>query len=115
MGRRAEAVDPEAAAFRQARPAQGSIADDPRAEQGRGLLVVEGVGQPVGVVLVDDRVFGVATVVVPTREARAQAEVLVTTTAEPAHTAGVAEPGDPGTFAGSEAGCSLSDGVDHTD
>ena len=104
VGGGAEAVDARAgrrsgsAARRSAR-----IADDARAEQGRGLVVGEPLGQPVGVALVDDRVLGVAAVGVPAGEARVEAQVLVAPAAEAAAPAGVAQPGDADPLADREA------------
>jgi len=47
--RRAEAVQPEPPARRHLAPAQGAIADDAGAEQGRGIGVGDGIGQRVGI------------------------------------------------------------------
>ena len=83
---------------------EGAVPDDPGAQEGRRLLVVERVGQRVRVGLVDDRELRVAPVVVPPGEARGHAEVLVPSSAEPAGTAGVAEPRDADAIAEGEAG-----------
>jgi hypothetical protein len=68
VGRSSEAVDPEPPARWQGRPAQRAVADDAGAQQGRRVPVVEGLGQPVGVALVDHGRLGVAAVRVPTGE-----------------------------------------------
>ena len=67
MGRPAEAVDAEPTALGNVGSAQGAIADDAGAEQRRRLDVVEAIGQRVGVVLLDQRVVGVAAVEIPAR------------------------------------------------
>ena len=76
VGRAAEAVDAEPPALGEVGAQQRPVADDARAQQRRGLDVVERVGQRVGVVLVDHGVLGVAAVEVPAGEARVDAEVL---------------------------------------
>ena len=53
VGGATEAVDAEPASVGQVGPPQGAVADDPGAQQGRRLHVVEPVGQRVGVGLVD--------------------------------------------------------------
>ena len=66
----AEAVQTEAAPGRHVRADQGPIADDPGAEQRRGLLVVDAVRKPVRVRLVDQTGVGVPAVDVPPGEGR---------------------------------------------
>ena len=103
VGGGAEAVDAETAAGRQLGPAQRPVADDPRAQQRRRLLVAEPVGQPVGEALVDDGVLGVAAVGVPAGEPRGDAQVLVAAPAEAAASARVPQPGDADPLADLEA------------
>ena len=73
----AEPVDAEPAAGRHRRAVQRAVADDAGAQQRRGLLVVDGVGQPIGERLVDHAGIGVAAVEVPAGEPRVLAEVLL--------------------------------------
>ena len=104
VGRAAEAVHPEAATVGHRGALEGAVPDDPGAQEGRRLLVVERIGQRVRVGLVDDRELRVAPVVVPPGEARGHAQVLVPSSAEPAGTAGVAEPRDADAIAQGETG-----------
>ena len=113
--RRTEPVDAEPPAAWQARSSKRSIPDDPGAEQRRGVLVVEPVGQRVRVALVDDGPFGVAAVVVPSREPGRDAQVLVAAHAEATHAAGVAQPRDPDAVADREPRRARAARVDSTD
>lgn len=58
----------------------------------RSLAIGELRRQAIGEALVDPRVLGVTAVGIPAREARIDAEVLVAADAEPARTAGSAQP-----------------------
>ena len=88
----AESVDPEAAARRHGRAFQRPVPDDARAQQRRGVLVVDGLGQPVDKRLVGDARVRVAAVDVPAGEPRCHAQVLGAATAEPARPVRAAEP-----------------------
>ena len=98
----AEAVDPQPAADGQLGAAERAVADDPRAQQGRRLLVREARREPVGEVLGHGDEFRVAAVAVPAREHGGEAEVLFSAQAEAAGAAGPAEPGHPDPVAGGE-------------
>ena len=76
------------------------------------MLVVEHLRNGVGVALVDDGVLRVAAVVVPTREARRHAQVLVVATTEAADPAGPPKPRDPHPVAHGEAVAPLAQGID---
>ena len=94
VGGGAEPVDAETTTGWQLGALQRPIADDPRAQQRSRLLVREGVRQSVRVPLVDHRGLRVASVGIPTREARAHAQVLVAPQAESTATVGMPEPSD---------------------
>ncbi len=72
----AEAVDAEPSPLGQAGPAQGPVADDPGAEQRRGVVVGDRRRDAVGEALVDDGQLGEAAVGVPPGEGGRGAEVL---------------------------------------
>ena len=74
VGAGAEAVEPEA--LRVAGHPQRAVADEPGAQQRRGLEVAEALGQREGVARVGHRARRVAAVAVEAGEARALAEVL---------------------------------------
>ena len=116
VGGAAEPVDPEAAAGAKARPTQGAVPDDARAQQRCGLVVGKTVGDPVRVALVDDRGLGVPAVVVPSRERRLRAQVLVAASAELAPSARARQPGDADPVAQGETrgvGAERVDDADH--
>src|SRR5262249_27540668 len=92
MRRRAKSVDAERAPRRTRGPAQRAVADDARAEQRRDFFVGELGWQRIRERFVDDRVFGVAAVVVPAREARFDAQVFVAALAKSADTTRVTQP-----------------------
>ena len=76
------------------------------------MLVVEHLRNGVGVALVDDGVLRVAAVVVPAREARRHAQVLVVATTEAADPAGPPKPRDPHPIAHREPVAPLAQGID---
>lgn len=63
--RPSEAVHAESASRGHPRPPQGPVPDDAGAKQRGGVLVVEGVGEPVGVPLGYDGEVRMAAVLVP--------------------------------------------------
>ena len=73
------------------------------------------LGQRVRVALVDNGPFGVAAVVVPSREPGRDAQVLVAAHAEATHAAGVTQPGDPDAVAHREPRRARAARVDSTD
>ncbi len=95
--------------------AQRPVADDPRAEQRGGLLVVEAVGQDVGEALVHETALGVPSVDVPTGERRCGAEVLAPRAAVAAGAVGGGEPRDPDPLPDDEPRRPAPDGVDDSD
>jgi hypothetical protein len=77
-----------------ARHLQRPITDQPGAQQGRDMHVVEGSGQRKAVALVGDRLLGEAAVDVVPGESRGVAEVLAPAATVRAVPAGPREPGD---------------------
>ena len=112
VGRAAEAVDAEPAARWHRGPAQRTEPDDPGAQERCHMLVVEAVGEPVGVALVDNRVVGIATVRVPAGETGVEAQVLVTSEAEPAGATGPPQPRDADALARCEPRRARAEPVD---
>ena len=92
VGGGSEAVEREDAAFGQGAALEGAVADDPGAEEGRGVDVVEGFGDFVGEGFGDDGVFGVAAVGVVAGVAGGFAEVFLAARAVIAFAAGMAQP-----------------------
>jgi hypothetical protein len=90
---RAEPVEPEP--LRVAAHPQGAVADQPCAQQGRGLQIGVAVGDRQAEALVGDGVVGEAAVDVASGEARPHAEVLAAAAAVGALAAGPAEPRHP--------------------
>src|SRR5262249_38209621 len=80
--------------------AGGAIAEDARAEEGRGLAIAEPGGDRIGEGLGHHCQLGVAAVDVVARVARRRAEVLPAGTARHAAPAGRAEPRDADAVAG---------------
>ncbi len=85
------------------RPLQGSVPDDAGAQQRGRVFVVEGIGDRIGIGLVDHGPLGEAAMVVPTGEAGFEAQVLGTVPTEPAPAAGGPQPGDPHPVADAES------------
>jgi hypothetical protein len=116
MGRASESIDAQSATRGKLGTPERPITDDAGTQEWRRLLVSEYVRKAVGELLVYHRVFGVAPVEIPTGEERAHAEVLTTSAAEPADSAGVRQPGDADPFTDVEAvrtGSQTVDGADH--
>jgi len=90
MRRCAEPVDPERASI--ARQPIGAVADQPRAEQRRGIEIRIALGQCETVARVRDGKFRVAAVDLVAREARFRAEILATASAVAAMSARAPEP-----------------------
>ena len=90
--RRAEAVEAEPLAV--AREPQRAVADQPRAQQGRRLLVGVALGDREAEALVGDGVLGVAAVEVVAGEPGRVAEVLAAAAAVAARSVRPAEPRD---------------------
>ena len=90
MRGRAEAVETDALARLDAGDAQGAKPDDARAQQRRGVQVVERGGQRVDEVVARDDVFGVAAVDVVAGVARVVAQILARVRAEEAGSVGPA-------------------------
>src|SRR5712692_5286170 len=101
MRRRAEAVQPEPR--RVPGGHERAVADEPRAQQRSGLDVAVGVGQGEAETLVGDGVFGVTTVQLVAREARAVAQVFAARATIATDAARPAQPGYPEALAGREA------------
>jgi hypothetical protein len=97
VGRGAEAVEPEAR--RIAAHPVGAIADQPAAQQRRGLHVGDVVGDVEAEPLVGDGQLGVAAVDVAAGEARVDAQVLAPACAVAAFAIGPAQPWDADTAA----------------
>ena len=95
VGGATEAVDPEPTSLGKVGPQQGPVADDPGAQEGSRLHVVEHVGERVGVGLLHHRVRRVPPVEVPAGEAWPEAQVLAPGKTETADPAGVGQPGHP--------------------
>jgi hypothetical protein len=97
VGAPSEPVEPERASGWDLGSQQRPVADDACAQQRRGLLVGEAVGQRVGERLVDQAEVGVSAVDVPPRERRCDAQVLVAPAARrtPAVCAGEPRHADP--------------------
>ena len=102
--RTAESVQAEPSTRRHCGAPQGAVTDDARAQQRCGGHVVELLRHAVGVPLVDQQVFGVATIVVPAGVAGRPAQVLASGTAVATAAAGAAQPGHPDPVAELEAG-----------
>ncbi len=110
----AETVDAEGARF--AGEAQRAVADQPGAQQRRGVRVVEADGQGEGVRGVGEHQPGVAAVARVAVELRRVAQVLAPGGAMKAVAAGGAEPGHADAVAGAEAldaGADRGDAADH--
>ena len=110
-----ESVDPEPASLGEVGPPEGPVADDPRAQQRRDLLVAEPLGQRVGVRLLDHGVLGIPAVDVPAGEARGEAQVLAAGDTEPACATGVGQPGHPDAVTLAPAGGTGPEPVDDAD
>ena len=115
VSRSAEAVDAEPTTIRNHRPLERAISDDAGTQQRGRRHVVEIVRQAVGVRLRHDRVFGVPAIVVPTREAWRQAEVLAAGRTEPTRAARAPQPRDADPLAGDEPIGVLTEEVDIPD
>jgi hypothetical protein len=115
QGRRAEAVQTEAATAFDPGQAERPVADDAATQERRGLEVAEAVREPDGDVRADRARLGIAPVPVPAGERRVRAEVLATGAAERAGAVEAREPGDPGAVADRPALHVRTDGVDHAD
>ena len=106
--RGAEAVEAEALGV--AGHPQGAVADEPRAQQRRGLEVRVAVGDREAEALVGDRVLGEAAVEVAAGEARAVAQVLAARAAVAARAAGPAQPRHADALARARRRCRRSGG-----
>ena len=92
VGRAAEPVDAQPSAGGHLRQPQRPVADDPRTQQRRGLVVIEPVRQHVREPLVDQAVLRVAAIDVPAGEGRSHAQVLPTGSAVAAGPVGATQP-----------------------
>ena len=115
VGGAAEAVDAEPPSLGKVGPQQGAVADDPGAEEGRCLHVVEHVGDRVGVGLVHHRVRRVPPVEIPAGEAWSDAQVLAPGNTEITGPAGVGQPRHPDAVAFVPARAPRAEAVDDPD
>lgn len=93
--RAAEAVEPDGRTRDDAGALDSPKSDDARAEQRRGVLVIDIRRQRIGKILADHRELGVAAVVVPPGKQRVGTEVLAAFAAVGADTTGLAQPRHP--------------------
>ena len=113
--RPAEAVNAEAPSRGQVRALQRPVPDDAGTEQRCSFHVTECLRQRVGVGLVDHGVVGVASVQVPPREARCEAEVLASRRTESAHAARVRQPGHADAIADGPSRRAVAETLDRPD
>src|SRR5258707_14698362 len=90
----AEAVDAQPVTFANTSKTQTAKADDPRAQQGRGLKIGEALRDRIDKVFVSQGVLGVPAVHGVARELRSIAEVLASAQAVEAFSAGLVQPGN---------------------
>src|SRR5262249_13122934 len=95
--------------------ADRAIADYSRAEQRRGRLIPELIGNRVGEVLAHDRELGVTAVVIVAGEARVGAKIFTSAPAIYALAAGLAQPRDSDPRAQAEARASGTASCDRAD
>src|SRR6185436_7365667 len=92
VGGGAEAVEPEALAF--SRQPERAVADQPGAEQRRGVVIRKAIGDREAEALVRHGALGIAAIDVIAGELRVLAQVLAARAAVTAGAVGAAEPGD---------------------
>src|SRR5262249_48925141 len=116
--RRAESVNAQPFAGRwagNARQPQRPKADDPRAEQRRGLFVAEGFGNRVDEIRLRHGVLGVTAVDQPSGERRVLAEILFALAAVFAHAVSLMQPWNANAVAGLRSRHACSDLLDAPD
>src|SRR5438552_11259565 len=111
----AEAVDAQPAAGSDSRSNQCAVADDAGTQQGSGLLVRNRGRQSVREALVDHTIVRVATIDIPARECRRQAQILLFTAAESAGSVGPGKPWHTDPLADCKPSCSCAELVNDTD
>jgi aryl-alcohol dehydrogenase-like predicted oxidoreductase len=111
----AESVDAKSPSGWQAGASQRAIADDARAQQGRGLSLLQLLRQRIGETLVGNTEVRVASIEVPASEGRVKAEVLTGRSAVMTGTVHPAEPGDADALTRRETAGAHAAGIDDPD
>ena len=107
-----EAVDSESPARGKLRSKQGPVANDPRAEQGCGVHVIESRGNWIDVCFVHHDVLRITPVDVPPREGRRETEVLLARSTEATRGATSSQPRRPHSITESESRRRFADFID---
>ena len=108
----AKAVDPEPFARTNAAQTIGTVSDDARAQQGRGVPIGERLGNWVGEVLMYGCVFGVTSVHMQTGELGVFTQILEIVAAEPASLIGEVKPWDADAVSKFEMSGVAAQGID---